>query len=367
MDSTSNATTSTESMAAHPGTIPNNRILVVDDDLSVLSTYQAALSPDSAVENGLVISLYKEAGIPYSHPEADEEFLLDYASSGSEAIELVARSLQSGTPYAVIFMDVRMPPGMDGLEAAVKIRQIDPSPYIVFVTAFSDYSAEQMHQKLDNKMMLISKPFGDDALRQSARMLCDNWGREQYLHKAYEQLQDFSNLMAHQATHDGLTGLHNRHYLNETLEKEVKRAQREQQPIGILMIDVDRFKWYNDYYGHLHGDQTLHNIAHQLNSVVQRPSDLVARFGGEEFCMVLPNTEYGGIEKIAAEICNSVEAMEIDFPESDIAPTVTVSVGGICCIPQNQNSRALLATADQQLYQAKEKGRNRFELTHCQH
>ena len=348
-----------------PDTSINNRILVVDDDAAVLLTYQAALGLDHIETDKTLNPLFKQVGIP-SLLDDDEEFQIDTARSGKEAIECVANSIENNTPYAVIFMDVRMPPGMNGIEAAVKIRQIDPDPYIVFVTAFSDYSADQMHQQLDRNMMLITKPFGDDVIRQAARMLCDNWGREHYLQQAYEQLRVFSNLMTHQATHDGLTGLYNRHYLNDTLEKEVRRAYREQQSIGILMIDVDRFKWYNDQYGHLHGDQTLHSIAHQLNNIVKRPTDLVARFGGEEFCIILPNTNCKGIEKIASDICQSVEALKIDFPERDIAASVTVSVGGICCIPRQQdNSATLLSSADQLLYLAKEDGRNRYQVTHC--
>ncbi len=345
------------------GPLLNNRVLVVDDDPFVLDNYQASLTPYNQIEEDFLDPLLHESGIAL--PEKKEKFFqVDYANSGTQAIELVKKSLENRSPYAVIFMDVRMPPGIDGVAASVQIRQIDPDPYIVFVTAFSDYSADQMHQQLDQNMMLITKPFSDDVIRQTARMLCSNWCREHSLQQAYDQLQAFSNLMSHQATHDGLTGLYNRHYLNETLDKEVRRAYREQQPIGILMIDVDRFKWYNDYYGHLYGDQTLHSIAHQLISTVKRPTDSVARFGGEEFCIILPNTDGDGTKIVAAKICQGIEALGIEFPESDIAATVTVSIGGICCIPREQdNSRSLLASADQLLYQVKEKGRNSFEVS----
>jgi len=172
--------------------------------------------------------------------------------------------------------------------------------------------------------------------------------------------------MQHQATHDGLTGVYNRHYLAATFNREVSRCYREKKPIGVLMLDVDRFKNYNDKFGHLQGDQTLHAIAHSLKTVVKRTSDIVARYGGEEFCIILPDTDLEATQAIAEKVRLGVEKLKISFPNSDVAPHITISVGGTCCIPANrEGSRQLLSYADRLLYQIKESGRNRALVEPC--
>ena len=345
----------------------NNRVLVVDDDDSILSTYQQVLSPetiDSGVSQALAATLSES--VKSSADQETAQYRLQYANSGEQAIQKVEESLRSGTPFAVVLMDIRMPPGMNGLEAADRIRRMDSQIYIVFVSAYSDYSAEEMHQKIDKNMMLIHKPFSDDVLVQTVRMLCTNWGREHYLMQAYSQLQTFSDTMVQQATRDGLTGLYNRHFLNESLENEVMRARREQLPMGLLMVDIDRFKWYNDHYGHLQGDRSLHAVAQLLCTVAKRPADLVARFGGEEFCLVLPNTDLEGVKTVAANICAELALLKIDFPESDVSSWVTVSIGGVSCTPQREDtSNLLLSIADRLLYDVKNKGRNGFLVEVC--
>ncbi len=342
------------------------RILAVDDEPSVLNVYRQILSPENDDTLTGLSSLFDEMELPPSHPHGQlENSFLDTADDGERAVELVRASVQNGHPYAVIFMDVRMPPNMDGVEAAEKIREIDDRVYIVFVTAYSDYSANEMHQKISQNMTLLTKPFVDDSLIQMARMLCVSWQRESCLKRSLSKLERQADVLQNQVIRDGLTGIYNRYYLNDTLEKEFLRAQREQQSIAILMIDIDYFKRYNDTYGHLKGDQVLHYIAQYLDNQFRRPVDFVARFGGEEFCAVLPNTDISGSKLLAERVCRGVEGLAIDFPESDISESVTVSIGGTCCVPTRTTvSASLLARADDLLYSAKEMGRNCSVVEH---
>ena len=138
---------------------------------------------------------------------------------------------------------------------------------------------------------------------------------------------------------------------------------REQSPIGLLMIDVDFFKNYNDQYGHLAGDACLQAIAKAAGSKMVRAVDLLARYGGEEFVVVLPNTSTPGAHKVALGICEAVSELNIPHSTSSIADHVTVSIGVVSVLPDRQSvSSDAVAAADAALYCAKQQGRNRVCL-----
>ena len=162
------------------------------------------------------------------------------------------------------------------------------------------------------------------------------------------------------ATRDGLTGLANRRCFDDTLHAEWARALRQQQPLSLLMVDVDNFKAYNDANGHLGGDECLKRIARAVSSEM-RANDLVARYGGEEFAVILPNQSLKGAAIVAERIRCRVEQLQLP----STAPTrhVTVSIGAATAMagPDN-NASQLVATADAALYRAKHLGRNRISL-----
>ena len=355
---------SSSNLTSPPIGAGSSRILVVDDDSNVLATYREILSLQPTQVDPEFKELLSEIS---PNDELDAlDILVDYCSSGEEAIEKVQQADNENRPYSIVFMDIRMPLGMDGVKAAAEIRKIDSLIYVVFVSAYSDYSVDQMQHKMEKNMLVISKPFQEDMLKQTARTLCMIWKREHALTAAHHQLKILSNTMQHQATHDGLTGVYNRHYLATTFNREVSRCFREKKSIGVLMLDVDRFKNYNDKFGHLQGDQTLHAIAHSLKTVVKRTSDVVARYGGEEFCIILPDTGLEATQAIAEKVRKGVENLKISFPSNDVSPYITISIGGTCCIPANRDdSRPLLSQADRLLYQAKESGRNRSLVEPC--
>jgi diguanylate cyclase (GGDEF)-like protein/PAS domain S-box-containing protein len=164
------------------------------------------------------------------------------------------------------------------------------------------------------------------------------------------------------ATRDGLTGLANRRCFDSTLHAEWQRALRQQQPLSLLMVDVDNFKQYNDAYGHLGGDECLQRIATAVASEM-RANDLVARYGGEEFAVILPNQSLKGAAIVAERIRCRVEQLQL--PNLGAAKRfVTVSIGAATALPAPENETSqLVATADAALYRAKHMGRNRISLT----
>lgn len=159
---------------------------------------------------------------------------------------------------------------------------------------------------------------------------------------------------------DALTGLANRGAFDIGLYREWRRAERQGQPMALVMVDVDCFKLYNDNYGHLRGDACLRTVASTLRSGSQRSGDLVARYGGEEFVVILPATDIHGATVVAQRIREHVEAMDIAHERSLVADRVTVSVGASAISPRaGTSSETLLLCADEALYQAKAQGRNR--------
>lgn len=156
---------------------------------------------------------------------------------------------------------------------------------------------------------------------------------------------------------DGLTGIRNRRYLNKALSSEFSRAHREKEPLGVLLIDIDHFKRFNDQYGHLIGDDCLRQVATTINKQTHRDNDIVARYGGEEFCLLLPNTDQEGSIHVAEQVRQSVE--DIYFVVDDKRVVITISIGVTSLTPLcDTEADQLLEMADIALYKAKENGRN---------
>lgn len=167
--------------------------------------------------------------------------------------------------------------------------------------------------------------------------------------------------LAELATIDGLTGLSNRRAFDDALAREVARCSRSRSPLSLLMIDCDRFKRFNDDYGHLAGDTCLKAIAGSIGDRARRPLDLAARFGGEEMTLLLPDTDLAAARAIGTEICRHVQALGIPHKRNLPWKVATISVGIATLDPQDGDTRDgewLIATADLALYDAKAQGRN---------
>ncbi len=168
------------------------------------------------------------------------------------------------------------------------------------------------------------------------------------------------------ASQDELTGIPNRRQFNRTLRREVRRQTRNTSAMAMLMVDVDDFKQYNDLYGHLPGDQCLKQVAATLKQILLRDSDLVARFGGEEFVILLPMTDCEGAQKLARTVLEAIRALAIPHSHSPRG-IITVSVG-LACWPNGTptDPKRLLQQADVALYRAKSAGRDTLRVIHCE-
>jgi diguanylate cyclase (GGDEF)-like protein len=179
--------------------------------------------------------------------------------------------------------------------------------------------------------------------------------------KMHLQARESQRQLNNIARVDGLTSICNRREFDLRLMSEWSRGARSGQTLALLMIDVDKFKEYNDHYGHLRGDECLIAVAQILHGCLQRTSDLVARYGGEEFVALLPNSDLEGALTVAEDCLEALADAGIPHVKSDVTPFITVSIGVAAMLPVHEKSSTLLIEqADIALYQAKQSGRNRI-------
>lgn len=263
------------------------------------------------------------------------------AGEGQEAI-VIARQKQPD----LILLDVSMP-GMDGYKVCEHLK-IDPQTRdipIIFVTAHADEDAEALGLEL-GAVDYITKPIRPAILLARVR--------------THLELKRQRDVLAQKCDLDALTSIANRRMFDEMLGKEWARAQREKGSIALIMADVDYFKSLNDEHGHLVGDDCLKQIATALDYAIERPTDLAARFGGDEFACVLPNTDIQGAMKVAEKIRQSVIDLEITFMVSQIKKRLTMSLGVASYSPAVDDiASVLISNADKALYSAKRSGRNK--------
>ncbi|MGP1387397.1 MAG: diguanylate cyclase domain-containing protein [Thainema sp.] len=177
------------------------------------------------------------------------------------------------------------------------------------------------------------------------------------------ELIDLNHKLDRMAHQDGLTQVANRFAFDQSLHNEWQRLSREQLPLSLILCDVDYFKAYNDNYGHPAGDKCLQEVAQVLMESVRRPADFVARYGGEEFAILLPNTDLDGAVQITRIIAQNLRNKQIPHTQSSTSDMVTLSYGIASFIPHHQkDSRILIQSADQALYQAKRQGRNQYHV-----
>lgn len=197
-----------------------------------------------------------------------------------------------------------------------------------------------------------------------------NFQYRELLNLEKDSLEARNNRLKTLASKDGLTGIANRRSFDERLQEEWQRAERSHTYLAVLLIDVDFFKPYNDFYGHQQGDECLQSLAKALDSAVGRVGDFVARYGGEEFVIILPNADTQHAFDFAEKVRQKIEALKLPHEKSPVSDVLTVSIGVASAIPGQGDyaeSEILLRHADRALYQAKSDGRNRvinFTLAH---
>lgn len=186
---------------------------------------------------------------------------------------------------------------------------------------------------------------------------------EERLQESLIELERAKKQLEQLATIDSLTGIPNRRSIDETLQREWLKAMRAAEPIAVMMVDIDHFKNYNDYYGHQAGDACLKQVAHTIRASLRRSTDYVGRYGGEEFLVLLTQSDWEKAKKMAEKIFESVRLLNLPHLASPTSPIVTISAGINVVIPLPKRSMSLLIQqADEALYQAKRNGRNQFVL-----
>ncbi|AUB40113.1 Two-component response regulator, PleD family [Nostoc flagelliforme CCNUN1] len=249
-------------------------------------------------------------------------------------------------------------PDMDGFELCSMVQSIEQNKHtpILMITELEDTELiERVFQV--STMDYVTKPINWQVLRQRVRRLIEQSQLHQKLFAAKEELQRLATLV----TIDFLTQVANRRRFEEYIDQEWRRMARLQQPLSLILLDVDFFKSYNDTYGHQAGDRALIEISKAIKNIVQRPADLVARYGGEEFAVILPDTDELGATKIAERICFAVRRLGITHSHSQVSSHITLSAGLSTVIPDpGSNFEEIITAADKALYQAKAAGRDRF-------
>ena len=246
----------------------------------------------------------------------------------------------------LILLDVVMP-GLDGFEVCRRLRVEERTQHIpiMFITGLNALDDEQRGLEL-GAIDFITKPIQAPIVRLRVRNQLE-------LKRHRDFLEDLSLV-------DGLTCIGSRRRFDEFLFREWRRSRRARAPLGLVLLDVDNFKAYNDHYGHAAGDDCLREVAATIAMLVRRPGDLCARYGGEEFAAILPQTDLAGARTLAERIREAVRALEIPHATAAAAPYVTVSVGIAASNSELvQDPDDLLREADRRLYEAKTAGRNR--------
>jgi diguanylate cyclase (GGDEF)-like protein len=265
-----------------------------------------------------------------------------FALSGEKALEIAARALPD-----LILLDLMLP-GIDGFAVCTQLKA-DPLTSaipVLFLTGRTDIGTETRALEL-GAMDFIAKPINPLVLKMR-------------VHNQIE-LKQARDRLARLATTDGLTGIANRRRFDEVLAQEHARHARSSTQLGLIMLDIDHFKAYNDTYGHVLGDDSLCAVARVLEQGLRRDTDLVARYGGEEFaCILVDGPSAEGALALAETLRHQVAALAIPHSSSPTADHVTISLGLITsCCTRTTSASLLIRQADQQLYRAKRTGRNR--------
>lgn len=278
-----------------------------------------------------------------------------YAENGEQCLQYIAEH-----DVDLILMDVEMP-NLNGIEATKAVRELKKADWfpIIFLTTRSDDDAF-VNGILAGGDAYLAKPLNPVRLQFTVIAMERIYMMRQRLNKAQRELQRVNQELERLSFFDQLTGVANRRNFDITLEKQFLLSRRNRSPLSLIICDIDYFKRYNDSYGHQQGDDCLKKVAASMQAQISRPTDLVCRYGGEEFAVILPDTHDDGGQLLAERMRQAVAAENLPHTQST-AGVVTISLGIATYHGQYPKAEQLIKAADEALYKAKELGRNRVE------
>ncbi|MCU1763320.1 EAL domain-containing protein [Pseudomonas sp. 14P_8.1_Bac3] len=343
----------------------NRRILIVDDTPSIHDDFRKILGEDTEDEQSLAGTEEMLFGTPKVERQT---FLLDSAYQGQEALELVKRAKAEGRPYALVFTDMRMPPGWDGLETIEQLWKADPHLQIALCTAYSDYTWEAMAERLEfgDQLLVLKKPFDSLEIRQMASALTWKWqmaqdaamkvlSLEQTIEARVHELLKVSHLLQY----DVLTELPNSTLLGDRLNQSLALSRRHDKQLAVMFLGLDRFKRINNALGHPAGDEMLKQVGRNLVATV-RESDSVFRYGSDEFVVILADIRHPQQTRgIAEKLLNAIRAPQ-HIAGHDLSVTASL---GISIYPDDgYDAIELIKKAETAMRNIKEIGPNDFSF-----
>lgn len=269
-------------------------------------------------------------------------------ASGQEALFLVVESVPD-----LIILDVEMP-GLSGYDTCRAIRGYLQEHWVPIVYLSANSNPNDLVEGLNaGGDAYITKPVHPDVIKAISKAMLKLSFSQAELLRLNKQLDEVAHF-------DVLTQVMNRRGYEDMLDRLWKDHQRRHAPLVLMLLDIDHFKKYNDNYGHIKGDECLRSVARVLKDALKRPIDVLARYGGEEFVVLLPDTDLEGAKSVGERLVSAMKAANLEHKFSDTAPYVSVSIGLALANFETGNVEDLLKQADQNLYKAKEAGRNQF-------
>lgn len=308
-----------------------DRVLVVDDDASILGVIREVLE--------------------------DDGYKVSTAGSGEEALELLA-----GEPFALVMSDIRLP-GIDGIAVLERVKSTSPRTNVIMITSHASMQSSIDALKL-GAYDYLTKPFEDLSLISSAaKRAVDSYNldveRSQLIRSlklSNDELARMNQVFHDLAIRDGLTDLFNHRHVNEVLESELDGSLVRGMGLSLIFVDVDKFKSYNDTYGHHNGDSLLRELSALMRESV-RTKDVVSRWGGEEFLIVCPTTDEQTAARLAEELRLAVAQHSFSATDTQGGTRITISAG-VASSERFRSKAELIEAADGALYDAKHAGRN---------
>ncbi|CRL99709.1 putative bifunctional diguanylate cyclase/phosphodiesterase [Pseudomonas sp. 24 R 17] len=352
----------------------NRRILIVDDTASIHQDFRKILCAEGepSLEN-LEEALF---GTPAKVRQA---FELDSAYQGQEALALVNKALAANAPYAMAFIDMRMPPGWDGLQTIEHLWNVDPHLQIALCTAYSDYSFEAIEARLkyNDQLLILKKPFDHLEIRQMASALTWKWQLAQdialkviSLERTVEERVQELLKVSHLLHYDALTELPNSTLLGDRLTQAIALGRRHDTQMAVMFIGLDRFKRINNALGYPVGDEVLQQVSQSLVAAV-RSSDSVFRYGSDEFVVLLNDILHPQqTQHVAQKILKAIRATR-HVAGHDLS--ITASLGISICPNDSGTAVELIKQAETAMHASKERGPDDFSFytedmnLHAQH